>query len=296
VNPIKNFIKHFWFSARDIIIPSYNSKTLEKSLVILRIDAIGDYILFRNFLEVIYKSNKYQGYHITLIGNVIWKPIAENLDKKWIDRFIWVNTKSFHKDLAYRKNALKEIEDTTYEVLFHPTYSRDYYISEVIAKRVNALTKIASTGDLSNTSKWQKRISDKRYNKFIESKELFEFNRNRQIVEGFIEHPIDLIKPYINRSSIEDRSIPSDNYITLFIGGGAEFRRWPIQKWIGFISSLLALNDFDIIIAGGPEDKPSGELIKNHFITNERVINYCGKTTLNQLITIIANSHFLVSN
>lgn len=296
MNPIKNIIKHFWYSFRDLFIPKSKGERVDNSLVIIRLDAIGDYILFRNFLEIIRKSTKYKDYQITLIGNKVWKPIAEKLDNEWIDRFIWIDLKAFHKSLSDRKKSLLEIEDTTYDILFHPTYSRDYYISELIAKRVNAITKIASVGDLSNTSKWQKGISDKQYSKFIDSNELFEFSRNKQIVEVFIDQNINLIKPHLDSSGIEDHSIKSDNYITLFIGGGAEFRRWSIEKWTHLISDLLDLYNFDIVIAGGPEDKTNGEVLKNHYITNDRVINSCGKTTLNQLISLISKSIILLSN
>lgn len=296
MNPIKNIIKYIWYLIRDLGLNNSPSNKKNNSLVIVRMDAIGDYILFRNFIEIIARSEKYKNHAITLIGNTVWKGIAEHFDNEWIDRFIWVNPIKFQKDFLFRKRVLKEIQDTSYSLLFHPTYSRDYYVGETIARYIKAENKITSKGDLANTTRWQKRISDKHYNKFIESKDIFEFNRNKQIVEGFIEHTIDLIKPYINKSNVEGNSIQSDNYMTLFIGGGAAFRRWSVDKWIDFISSLLALYDFDILIAGGPEDKSNGEVIKKHFITNERIINICGKTTLNQLISIIANSNFMVSN
>ncbi len=45
------------------------------SLLIVRLDAIGDYILFRNFLKVIRNSEKFNNYTITLCGNTLWKDI-----------------------------------------------------------------------------------------------------------------------------------------------------------------------------------------------------------------------------
>ena len=50
------------------------------SLLLIRIDAIGDYILFRNYIEVLKNSAKYKDYKITLVGNIAWKSIAEELD------------------------------------------------------------------------------------------------------------------------------------------------------------------------------------------------------------------------
>jgi len=298
VNPIKNFVKHSWFSFRDLFIPNYKTQRLDDSLVVLRLDAIGDYILFRNFLEFIRKSKKYKGFHITLIGNIIWKPIAEKLDSDWVDRFIWIDLKAFHKSLINRKKTLKEIEDTAYDVLLHPTYSRDYYVSEVIAKRVNAETKIASDGDLSNTTNWQKRLSDKTYDGLIKSaiNEPFEFSKNTKIVSRFLDSPIDLVKPKIAKSNLESYPVSVSNYIVLFIGGGAEFRKWPATNWIALTEQLINRYTFDIIIAGGPMDKKNGLLIKEHFKASERVLNQCGETSIIQLVTLISNAEWMVSN
>ena len=59
-----------------------------KRIVLFRHDGIGDYVLFRNFIEVFKKSLKFVDYKITLLGNSAWKDLAEFLDKDFIDEFI----------------------------------------------------------------------------------------------------------------------------------------------------------------------------------------------------------------
>jgi ADP-heptose:LPS heptosyltransferase len=295
---IKNFIKHVWFGLRDLSIRATPPIKLDSSLVIVRLDAIGDYILFRNFLEIIKKSDKYKNHHISLIGNKVWKPIAEKLDCEWVDRFIWVDLIAFHKSLSARKEILSEIEDSAYDILFHPTYSRDYYISEVIAKRVNASVKLASVGDFSNTTAWQKKISDKHYTKLFkfDKPALFEFYKNKQIVSTFLKQKIDLNKTQIDSIKLESQNLSQDDYILLFIGGGAEFRKWSNENWINLITNLLEESSLTILLAGGPQDKNNGLLIKNSFKLNERIINACGKTSLLQLMSIVKKATMLVSN
>ena len=53
-----------------------------KNLLIVKMDAIGDYILFRNFLKAIKEDKKYSKYKITLCGNSVWKDISEKFDSK----------------------------------------------------------------------------------------------------------------------------------------------------------------------------------------------------------------------
>ena len=92
----------------------------EKRLIIFRHDGIGDYVLFRNFLEVLKKSPRFAGYKITLLGNAAWKELAEFLDKDHIDEFIWLDKKSFTVDFFYRYKKFKEITAVKYDILIFP--------------------------------------------------------------------------------------------------------------------------------------------------------------------------------
>jgi ADP-heptose:LPS heptosyltransferase len=262
------------------------------------LDAIGDYILFRNFIEEISKSAKFKGYHITLIGNIIWKPIAQKLDEEWVDRFIWINLKAFDKNLSYRKNALKEIEDTRYSVLFHPTYSRDHYVSEVIVKHINAKIKIASVGDLSNTSAWQKKIDDEKYNELIplDTHTIFEFEKNKATTSQFISEECIVSSPSINTTLFTRKEFPVENYIIFFIGGSKLFKKWDVNNWISLAEKLLSQFPYSIVLSGAPEDNIDGEVIKDTFFDNDRVINLCGKSTIYTLLSLISQSVLMVSN
>ena len=93
--------KPIYFIIDSIINLLYPTKKARqnKSLVILRNDAIGDYLLFRDFLRVIRKE--YSNYHVTLIGNIVFQDIALCLDKTYIDKFIWIDNKKFRKNIVF---------------------------------------------------------------------------------------------------------------------------------------------------------------------------------------------------
>lgn len=103
---MKTAIKYIIFNFMNIFIKP--SKDIEpKSLLLIRLDAIGDYVLFRNFIEVLKKSEKYKEYKITLLGNVVWKDLSEELDREFVDEFIWLDKNRFKKDPVYRYKNLK---------------------------------------------------------------------------------------------------------------------------------------------------------------------------------------------
>ena len=91
------------------LIPLQNKHVNPNTLLLVRLDGIGDYILFRNFIEEIKKSRRFASYSITLCSNYNNKEIAENFDQNLIKDFIWINTTYFRNNISYRFNKLKEM-------------------------------------------------------------------------------------------------------------------------------------------------------------------------------------------
>ena len=83
-----------------------------KSLLLIRLDAIGDYVLFRNYIEILKKSEKYKDFNITLLGNSAWKSLSEELDGEYIDKFIWLDRYKFNKDFISIKRDKTKISFT----------------------------------------------------------------------------------------------------------------------------------------------------------------------------------------
>jgi len=126
-------------------------------MLIIRLDAIGDYVLFRNFLEIVRTSDRYRDYAITLLGNAVWRSLSEELDTEFVDTFIWLDRFRFVKDHAYRKEKLREIGAAGYEIALSPVYSRGFIFSDALVKLVNAGEKIGSEGCLSNMLRCRRR-------------------------------------------------------------------------------------------------------------------------------------------
>ena len=220
-----------YFIINLLIRPS--KKINPKSLVLIRLDAIGDYILFRNFIEILKKSSKYKDYSITLIGNVAWKNLTEELDYKFVDKFIWLDRHSFSKDLIYRYRKLKEIVSSGYEIIINPIFSRTFFFDDNIVKLINAKEKIGSGSNTSNIEVWQKNISDKYYTKLIQNQKelMFEFYRNKSFFENLLDTKININKPIIslNKENLEFKL--SKKYAILFIGASDRYRKWSVEKF-----------------------------------------------------------------
>lgn len=292
---IKIAIKSSLYFLINIFVLSSSKRTLKTALLI-RLDAIGDYVLFRNYLEILKKSKKYKDYEITLVGNVAWKSIAEEFDKDFIDKFIWIDLQKFNKQLFYRYFKLKEITSKGYEVVVNSTYSRIFFTDDTIVKLVTAEEKIGSSGDLSNSEKWQKKISDKYYTELIQAdnKLMFEFYRHKEFFQQLLNEDISLQKPSITLKSKKLDFILPKNYAILFIGASANFRKWSVENFVDIGKYIKDKYNYEIILCGGPSDiGDAQEFLK---IAKYTFVDLTGKTSLIDFLHVVDRGRFMVAN
>lgn len=295
ISKLKTLIKFIiYFAIEFFIKPSKEIKP--KSLLLIRLDAIGDYVLFRNYIEILKKSEKYKEYNITLLGNSAWKSLCKELDSEFVDEFIWLDRNKFNKDFAYRYKKLQEIVSNGYEVVLSPVFSREFFVGDTIVKLINAKEKVGSIGDLSNIKRWQKNISDKYYDKLIPAKNepMFEFSRNKEFFENLLEIKLDIAKPTILPQNKKlDFELPK-NYAILFIGASASFRKWDIAKFAIVGMYLKEKYRYEIVLCGGPTDGEDAKKFSKYF--QSEYLDLVGKTSLVELLTVIYNGNLMIAN
>lgn len=268
------------------------SPRYKKTIIVIRTDAIGDYILFRNFLKPLYE--KYG--KLTLVGNIVYKNLANEIDGDFIDEFIAIDRKLFTRNPFYRFSIIKKICMTSYQTLINPIYSRDK-ISEDIVKIVRAKEKIASQGDTSNLDIYTKKKYDKSYSKILPETNdiLFEFDRNLNFFKNLLSTSLK-VEYSMKTNHLQNFSIRTP-YSVLFIGASDQYRKWGVNNFIdvGFFLNLRLGEK--IIVCGGIEDIEHGKYIQEKLQSlNVECINLCGQTTLTELAKILDSSNILISN
>ncbi len=277
-----------------ILIPS--KEIVPKSLLVIRLDAIGDYVLFRNFIEVLKESKKYKNHKITLLGNSAWRSLSEELDGEYVDNFIWLERNKFNKDFIYRYKKLKEITACGYEVVLSPAYSREFFYGDAIVKLVCAKDKIGSIGDFSNILKWQKNISDHYYTKLVSATHglMFEFSRNKEFFENLLEVPIGIAQPNIKLNGKGLEFELPERYAILFIGASSSFRKWNIEGFVKIAEYLKKFYGYEIVLCGGPTDNDDAKEFAKYY--QSKFIDLVGKTSLVELLFVINNGDLMIAN
>ncbi len=91
---------------------------------------------------------------------------------------------------------------------------------------------------------------------------------------------------------LKERGLLGQKLLALNPGASQPKRRWPTGHWQALIK-LLSESDFHLIITGGPDDTPVGEILAS--TDPKRVSNLCGRTTVPALAAVLARSHGIVT-
>lgn len=289
INFFKRFFLYFPSTIEKIIFTKKNFKVKKNTLLILRLDSIGDYVLFRNFIKEIKESEKYKNYEIILCGNSWWKLLSENLDIKYITKFIWVEYGKMN-EVSYRCSIYRKIRKLNCELLIHPTYSRCSVSDELVFKS-GIKNCIGYDGDMTNLTLPQKVKYDKIYSQLIPAttKYLFEFYRNLDFFENLLSKKIHINSPSIKFVSIEESTV------LICPGAKDSFRRWSPENFIELCEQLKIEYHFkSFIICGSDLDKD----ISLKIIDNSKLefINLTGKLNLLELLEAMSKANLIITN
>ncbi len=279
----------------------------EKRILLIRHDGIGDYILCRNFIEILKNSVKFKNYKISLLGNAAWKELAEFLDKDFADGFIWVDRKKFTSDFVYRYKKIKEITSGSYEVLIHP-FSGDFFNADNdLAFLVKAGEKFGSVKTLPrqrHIKSYKKIILEKIYTGLISDPEgiLFEFYKNKNFFEKILGEKIDIKKPFIKLNPAENKELNSKLglpalYAAFFIGASVKHRKWPVKNFAETARHLKIKYGCETVLCGGRQESEDALKFAQYCGEwNVSFINAVGNISLVDLLYVIKNASLVVSN
>lgn len=262
----------------------------QKRLLIIKTDAIGDYILFRNFIEIVKTSETYKNYRIDLLGNVIWKDIALQYDADFADGFLFTKTESLYDQPWQTLKLGWQLFRKNYAVVLQPTYSRTF-ISDGLAGLSAAKQIIGFESNTERILPKYKVKTDRYYTKLLPlpASVCFEFDRSRCFFEAILKQAITLNGPAIETKAQAKKGI------VIFPGAGVVKRSWEVDRFLQLIKLIQQQTNDTIYLAGGTTEITVGEFLQNN-LPSGSIVNVINKTSLPQLIELIGSAALIISN
>jgi len=267
------------------------SKSSLKRLLLVRIDYIGDFIIWLDTAR--YFRQYYPDHHITLVVYEPCVPLARQFP--YWDAILPLNLKRFRFNPLYRFHYLRRIRKSGFEIAIQPVHSRAFFCGDAIIHASAAKERIGSTGDNSNITAVRKRISDRWYSKLILIKSPVELKRNSDFVKKLFNIELN---PHLYKLplilNLRKELQFNRSYYVLFPGASSIHRRWPIANFIEIASIIHRKTGWLGVVCGGKDETGlCGRIVEN---STTPIINLAGRTTLLELIEVIRHSAFFIGN
>jgi ADP-heptose:LPS heptosyltransferase len=281
----------------DVIPLIVQNRTKERALLIVRLDAIGDYILFRNYLKVLRESTLFQYHHITLCGNEQWKDLAETLDGSYVDTFVWIRLDLFWNNLRYRVAKLRLLNTHGYDIVLNPVYSRKALYEDAIVRVVSANEKIGMSGDALHNPVWQKKIADRWYTKLIvlNPSTHFEVCRTKEFFEKILHEMMPTSRSHFDTRFLPSRKDIHEPYAVICPGGSAHSHQWNIVNFLKVAEYIFSAYHMTSVFVGAASEQLEQKVL-NEIEQLSYIKNLIGKTTLLELVSIVQTAALAVSN
>lgn len=294
LNRIKGFIYDLIGLFASIVLINVQDK---KNVLVLRVDEIGDYLLWRKFIAPILKSQKLQNHEVHFIGNQSWKNLFELEFNGVFHKIIWLDKNKFKKNMLYRFSFLRRIAKENYSIVINPTYSRAKRVDDSIVKAAGASENFGFVRNNENYLPYEQNFDKNLYHHLYEvkNKHDFEFKKNKEFAEWFCEKNLDISEinyGEFNLPSSKVKSLPS-KYFIVFPGSRSSARIWRTENFIEVSNYIYEQYKLIAIVCGGHGDIAYA----NNFINNYKhpFIDLTGKTSLPELLAIIKNASCLFS-
>ena len=158
-----------------------NTYSEVEQLVIVRLDAIGDCLLFSNSMKQIRKL--FPNAAITYVCYYETHDLIDNCP--YIDTKIYMDRTLVNTDKFYREKVLAGLQQFEYDLLINPLYSREFQAEEIV-QFIKAKIKIGVKGDHSNIDPALLNVTEKFYDVLLATDETpnkFELYRNAEIIK-----------------------------------------------------------------------------------------------------------------
>lgn len=267
-------------------LPSKTKKKFDLSIV--RVDALGDYVLWLDALEA-YKA-KYSGKRVLLVCADINQPLAEV--EPFFTEVISFNRKRMERDATYFLAKIMELRKISSSQVIYPVWQR-HRIGEIFTMTITSKDKIGM--QCSDEQGLMSRFYDRLYTRIISKPK----SKSELLsIEHFTKQ---LLSPQYNYGMKKlligniNYAIPDHEYFVISFSASSSYRIWPVENFISVINVIP--DKYKVVILGvGADDGIRAQKICDSVLNKEQLINYVNKTSVLEMIYIISKAFFVIGN
>lgn len=263
-------------------------------VLVVRLDAIGDFVIWLDAARALVKQYHLQGYSVVLLGNKVWASWAREM--KIADEVWGIDVGQFCNYFPYRWQWLRQIRKAGFRIAIQPAYSRLFLTGDSLARASGAAERIGSTGGETEIKLWSQSWSNRWYTHLIPATPipLMELKRNAEFMRGLGLAGFQARLPTIPQAPSElTNCLPLQPYAVLVPTASWAGREWPIDNFIKIGRRLTEIG-LQIVVVGVLADRERVDNLIDD-LPGEPV-DLVGKTTLGELAEVLRHATVVLTN
>lgn len=274
------------------------AKSPTPKALLIRVDEIGDFMLWHTFILPLLHSDKYTHYEWHFCGNKSWKTLFDHLYPGIVSSTYWMDKIAFKQKMGYRFRFLRSIYRQNFALVINPTYSRDKRYDDSIVMAAKSPENIGMLANTECLRPYEKGYDAGLYTSLftLQEKPVFEWLRNR----AFAAFLCGETASRINSLLIPAQKLPvlpmemPETYCVLFPGSRSAARIWPAGNFATLADFVYRTYGWTIVVAGAPSDRLYADAFISLYAGHD-FIDLCGKTSLPQTLTLLKHARCMIS-
>ena len=288
--------RRWWlFRCFDLLVRYLPVLKKNKGLLVVRMDGIGDMVLFRRTLEDYERVFNVKKTDITVLGCKSWGAIGSIIFEGYGLRII--DEHAFARRVFYRFWVGLIARQIAPEITICDSYLRRAMMADSLVWMVNAPRSISSIPFINESTRAEYTYYLSQVDQLVDTGPYptHEIIRHYQFLSEILGETIQPKLPKINwrdqpLQTVYD--IQKSPYAVLNPGSNEYGRRWPFKNYLK-IADYLRNEGLRVVIVGGKNEK----VFDSHNDFNkDDIFDLSGKTELSQLLDIIKHATCVISN
>jgi ADP-heptose:LPS heptosyltransferase len=306
---VLSILKHyltFWHLKRvfvfilvDVLFLSFVRRGNSDTVLILKFDQLGDYIIARNFLLRIRDYAPYKSKRIVLCANVALRDFIQTYDATAYDEFIWIDRAQLLNEIGARFAILRQVKRMGSQTAIQCMYGLESFSADCVMRASGARERFGRWIHHDTTAGEPEgrkvRLGYKFYTPIVEHDQvIFDFYRHRSLFSVVLPG-IDL--PKNTRLTPIPVPLPQIKgpFAILMPGASDAFREWPPDRFARVARHLFEARGLRILVLG-TKSESSKALAIQQAAPAVAVENLCGQLTLPQVVYLMSQCVVGVTN
>ncbi|MGN0844517.1 MAG: glycosyltransferase family 9 protein [Kiritimatiellia bacterium] len=305
----------------------------QRRVLLVKLDRIGDYLLFRNTLRALRESAAYRNARLTILGNAVWREIAMAFDAALADEWIWIENASSlfgtslenllpppirRKRIANRQRPIREtIRNLHFDEIISARLYRDRFLDDFLSGLAPMLIGPAAPSPLPGDAAYT-RLLPARPPQFpglaachIPVPESFVFSRNCDFVSALTGEPctpkLELELPPVvgigdqtshlgKQPAVGTPDPDTDTMLVILCPAASHWSKMPRRAvWLQLARWFLRHTSATIAFAGGSDAiRPFASPLAR--LQSPRIQNWIGSISLPELARRMQGASLVIAN